>query len=168
MTVAVEPPNAFVKITGRAAVERARDFKALVLRLSQEGVHHFVVELGECPLMDSTFSGVLAGLAAPHFTDQTTLEAERFTLVNANERVTDLLDNLGVLPWIKRIQGDRVLPTSGTDIELELSPYSKHEVTAFCLEAHRILMALKPENVAKFRSVEQLLAAELSASGSPQ
>ena len=161
MTVAVEPPNAFVKITGRAAVEGARDFKALVLRLSDEGVRHFVLELGECPLMDSTFSGVLAGLAAPHFTNQAKLEAERFTLVNANERVVDLLDNLGVLPLITRLQGDQAPPQAATGTELEPAQISRTEIATCCLDAHRILMALKPENVAKFRSVEQVLAAQL-------
>ena len=163
MTVAVEPPNAFVKITGRAAVEGARDFKALVLRLTTEGVRHFVLELGECPLMDSTFSGVLAGLAVAPSTDRARFESKRFTVVNANERVTDLLDNLGVLPLIGRMESNQVLPRPGAAVELTLSHHSRTEVTACCLEAHRILMALKPENVAKFRSVEQVLAAQLSA-----
>jgi anti-anti-sigma regulatory factor len=163
MTVAVDPPRAIVKITGRAAVEGARDFKALVLRLSGEGVHHFVLELGDCPLMDSTFSGVLAGLATTHFHGQSRQASDRFTVVNANERITDLLDNLGVLPLIEQVHV-RMEAGPGEQISLTSDPGSHQEVTACCLEAHRILMALKPENVAKFKAVEQVLVATLRRS----
>ena len=39
------------------------DFKTLVTELRARGVDHYVLDLGECVTMDSTFLGVLAGLA---------------------------------------------------------------------------------------------------------
>lgn len=165
ISVAVEPPTAFIRITGRAAVENSRDFKALVLRLADGGIHHFVLDLRHCVLMDSTFSGILAGLVAPHFTDRATLATDHFTLVAPNERVTDLLDNLGVLPLVRRLDEDPCPNPQSVALDLERGDQTSREVAACCLEAHRILMALKPENVAKFRGVEQVLAAELDLVG---
>jgi len=50
-----------VKITGRANFTFGPDFKTLVSELNQKGYGHFVIDLSECVLMDSTFLGVLAG-----------------------------------------------------------------------------------------------------------
>lgn len=163
ITVAVESPKAFIKIRGRAAVESSRDFKSLVLQLRGEGIRHFVLDLRDCLLMDSTFSGVLAGLIAPPFADPNLLKPVRFTLVEPNERVADLLDNLGVLSLVGRLdtheKDEPSLHTATQDVQP--GQHSKVEVAECCLEAHRILMALKPENIAKFRAVEQVLVAQL-------
>jgi len=37
------------------------DFKVLLAGLAQKGYGHFIIDLSECVLMDSTFLGVLAG-----------------------------------------------------------------------------------------------------------
>lgn len=163
MTVLVEPPTAFIKIVGRAAVEGARDFKALVERLHREGAPQFCLDLSECLLMDSTFSGVLAGLA-------TRLGAEpeqgckRFVLVNPNQRVTDLLDSLGVLSLVSVLSGGHLRQADGLGQEVEVGGSSHAEVAACCLEAHRLLMALKPENAPKFRELTRMLEKQVAAS----
>src|SRR5262245_30366091 len=51
-----------VKVAGRANFSGSVDFKALVTGLWEKGYHHFVLDLSDCLLMDSTFLGVLAGL----------------------------------------------------------------------------------------------------------
>lgn len=165
ISVAVEPPNAFIKITGRAAVEGSRDFKALVLQLAGKGITHFILDLRDCLLMDSTFSGVLAGLVVFSPTDDSSVGKIRFTLVQPNERVADLLDNLGVLSLVQRLDSVETPAPAAHTASQELQPgeHSKTELAECCLEAHRILMALKPENVAKFRAVEQVLATKLGA-----
>jgi len=162
ISVAVEPPAAYLKIAGRAAVESSRDFKALVLKLSATGIRYFILDLRECLLMDSTFSGVLAGLVALPSAQPGTPTLCCFTLVQPNERVADLLDNLGVMPLVQRIQEGDVQTPSVSFEELPPGQHTKAEIATNCLEAHRILMALKPENVAKFRSLEQTLAAQLT------
>jgi len=163
ISVAIEPPNAFVKIAGRAAVEGSRDFKALILQLRAKGIRHFILDLRDCFLMDSTFSGVLAGLVELPPPPGSSNGAIRFTLVQPNERVADLLDNLGVLALIERLDLENA-PMPGAQTvahEIQRADHSKVEVAECCLEAHRILMALKPENAAKFRAVEQILSAQL-------
>ena len=51
---------ACVKISGRANFASSPDFKTLIEQLTQKGYTHFIVDLSECVLMDSTFLGVLA------------------------------------------------------------------------------------------------------------
>ena len=161
ITVAVDPPCAFVRIAGRAAVESSRDFKALVLQLAGQGVQRFILDLKDCLLMDSTFSGVLAGLVAPRTPGATVPTGLRFAVVQPNERVLDLLDNLGVLPLVQRVESATAPPPGTPEQAMPTGTHSKSEVAECCLEAHRILMALKPENVAKFRSLEQVLTTQL-------
>ena len=62
LLVWVEDKNAWIKITGRASFNSSVDFKTLINGLSQRGFCRFVLDLSDCPLMDSTFLGVLAGM----------------------------------------------------------------------------------------------------------
>ena len=164
LTYLVEPPTAFIKIAGRAAVEGARDFKGLVERLNADGIPQFCLDLSECLLMDSTFSGVLAGMAT-RLGDKTPDGCSRFLLVKPNERIRDLLDSLGVLPLVTVIEnqgGSRIGET-----EVAIGGSSKKQVAECCLEAHRLLMALNPENVSKFRELTKTLENQLQASPTP-
>src|SRR6202142_1610143 len=86
----------FLKIEGRANFTFSPDFKTLLTELGQKGYHRFVIDLSECVLMDSTFLGVLAGfgikLNPTGLPDQGGIE-----LLNATERVRELLENLGAV-----------------------------------------------------------------------
>ena len=50
-----------VKIVGRANFTYGPDFKTLLTELVRKGCDHFIIDLSECVLMDSTFLGILAG-----------------------------------------------------------------------------------------------------------
>ncbi|MBL9176171.1 MAG: STAS domain-containing protein [Verrucomicrobiales bacterium] len=162
IVVLVEPPTAYLRVAGRAAVERARDFKLLVQRLNGQGIRKFCLDLTECRIMDSTFSGVLAALAS-ELGPVAEGAGTRFVLVNPNERVRDLLDNLGVLPLVTVLEGTSPEgPTTGAE-ELARGSESRAETTECCLDAHRFLMALSPQNIPKFRDLTRVLEAERSA-----
>lgn len=157
--VLVEPPTAYLRCIGRAAVERARDFRVLVTRLDSEGIRRFCLDLTECKLMDSTFSGVLAALASS-LKPLPGEDCHRFVLVNPNERVRDLLDNLGVLPLVTVLQSaDHAMAVDQAQ-ELSKGPDSAEETRQCCLDAHRFLMALDARNVPKFRELTRVLEAD--------
>jgi anti-anti-sigma regulatory factor len=158
--VLVEPPAAIIKIAGRAAAENARDFQQLIQRLHGDGIARFALDLTGCLLMDSTFSGVLAGLAGELGPDPAK-GCPRFTIVGANSRVLDLLDNLGVIPLVNVIDSHEEGDLTEAE-ELELAQHTKTEMATCCLEAHKLLMKLKPENAAKFRTVTEILEQQLS------
>lgn len=157
----VESPRACVRVVGRAAVEGARQFKVLVQRLESQGIHQFCIDLGECRIMDSTFSGVLAALASDPGSCPAGCDDSRFTVINPNDRVRDLLDNLGVLPLVRVVEGTTLRMPGGGVEEIATPTSSKSESARCCLEAHQFLMDLKPENRPRFAEVTRLLEEQL-------
>jgi anti-anti-sigma regulatory factor len=151
---------ACVKIAGRANFTYGPDFKTLLTELAQSGYSHFIIDLSECALMDSTFLGILAGFglklnqgAAPN--------KHGVELLNPNSRITDLLDNLGALQLFKVTSGTLQLPADvQTQTPDSVNP-TREEITRTCLEAHQSLMAVNPDNVAHFKDVTRFLAEDL-------
>lgn len=146
-----------VKIAGRANFTSSPDFKTLLEELSQKGYRHFIVDLSECLLMDSTFLGVLAGFGMKLNTG-----AEKGIELGApNSRVLELLENLGALHLFKVLEGPLTLPGEFKACTPETSNPTHEEITRTSLEAHQTLMAVNPDNVARFKDVTQFLAEDL-------
>jgi anti-anti-sigma regulatory factor len=151
---------ACVKIVGRANFTYGPDFKTLLTELARKGYGHFIIDLSECALMDSTFLGILAGFglklnqAAPP-------EKSGLELLNPNARITDLLENLGALHLFKIATGTLQLPD---DVQKQtpdsISP-TREQITRTCLEAHQSLMTINPDNVVRFKDVTRFLAEDM-------
>ncbi|MGH8024235.1 MAG: STAS domain-containing protein [Limisphaerales bacterium] len=157
LSVLVGKDFACVKIAGRANFTFSPDFKTLLVELIQKGYGHFIIDLSDCVLMDSTFLGVLAGFGIK--LNQASAPDGRVELSNPNARVTELLENLGVLPLFKIINGS--LQLSGEErVPAPVHP-SHEEITRTSLEAHQALMAVNPDNVLRFKDVTQFLAEDL-------
>ena len=158
LSVWVSDRDAWIRIGGRASFNNSVDFKTLINSLAQNGCSHFILDLTECLLMDSTFLGVLAGLGIkyPHNGDN----HPAFELLNPNHRIADLLENLGVVHLFHIIKG----PSPGRPmqgVEHTTAQDDEGEVTRTCLEAHETLMKINPNNVPKFRDVAEYLAEDL-------
>jgi anti-sigma B factor antagonist len=150
-----------IKIIGRANFTSSIDFKTLVDELLQKGYHYFVLELSECVLMDSTFLGVLAGFGLKMSQAEAEQRAGTIELLNPSQRITELLENLGVLHLFKLNEGP-LTPPQGTETRTHTcGTPNKEEVTRACLEAHRTLMEINPDNVRRFKEVTQFLAQDL-------
>jgi anti-sigma B factor antagonist len=152
---------ACIKISGRANFSSSIDFQTLVRELRQKGYGYFVLDLSECTLMDSTFLGVLAGFGLKNNVAKGNEVPTTIELLNPNERVTELLESLGVLHLFKVAQGPAQPPDGADGRALTSCNPSKEEVTRACLEAHQTLMQLSPENAAKFKEVAAYLAEDL-------
>jgi hypothetical protein len=83
-----------------------------------------------------------------------------------NERVLDLLDNLGISHFFTQIQCPPALSGGFNVTAPAPTPASKEEISQTCLEAHRTLMAVNPDNIPKFKEVTQFLAEDLKKSKS--
>jgi hypothetical protein len=82
-------------------------------------------------------------------------------LANPNARISELLENLGVLPLFKVTTGAVQLPDDAqASAPAPVNP-TQEQITRTCLEAHKILMAVNPENAARFKDVTQFLAEDL-------
>ena len=100
---------ACVKIAGRANFASSPDFKTLLAELVDKGYLHFIIDLSECALMDSTFLGILSQFGMK-LKPADGAGRRGLELLNPNPRVTELLENLGALPIFKIITGELELP----------------------------------------------------------
>jgi anti-anti-sigma regulatory factor len=159
LSVWVKDDLVCIRIAGRASFQCSVDFKTLVNSLRQKGHQRFVLDLVDCPLMDSTFLGVMAGLGLK-FNQQTNGEAPAtIELLNPCPRIADLLENLGIAHLFKIIEGKA--PAAEGNNPVTASNPDRKETTRTCLEAHKLLMELNPENVSKFKDVTRFLEEDL-------
>ena len=149
-----------VKIAGRANFTYGPDFKTLLTELVRKGCEHFIIDLSECVLMDSTFLGILAGFGLK--LNQTGAPDGRgIELLNPNSRIAELLENLGALHLFRVTMGTLQLPA---DVSVQTSDAvnpSRQQITRTCLEAHQSLMAANPDNAGRFKDVTRFLAEDL-------
>jgi hypothetical protein len=152
MSVMVGKQCACIKILGRASFASSIDFKTLVDELRQKGYDYFVLDLS---------LGVLAGLGLKMYGSQKAPSEHIIELFNPNPRVTELLENLGVLHLFKLINGPLNIP-AGTEASTPApATPSQEQVTRACLEAHLTLMEINPNNISKFKDVAAFLAEDL-------
>jgi anti-sigma B factor antagonist len=168
MSVSVGDKFACVKISGRANFTSSIDFKTLINELLQKGYNYFILDLSDCVLMDSTFLGVLAGFGLKVNSPQGDQVQRTIELFNPNPRISELLENLGVLHLFQVSQGSMALPGKTEPIEAPSANPSRIEVTRTCLEAHKTLMNINPENVTRFKDVAAFLAEDLKKLKSAQ
>jgi anti-anti-sigma regulatory factor len=149
-----------IKLAGRANFNSSVDFKTLINELRSRGFQYFILELSECVLMDSTFLGVLTGFGL-EMNPQSAAGSAGIELLNPNARITELLENLGVLHLFKLNEGPLPVPAGAETLDHTPACPTHQEVTQTCLDAHRTLMAVNPDNVSRFKDVAQFLAEDL-------
>ena len=163
LTVAVFDRVVCVKIKGRADFTSSLDLKKLITELRNRGYERFIFELCECLMMDSTFLGVLSGLglkitgvdAAKEKVNGASLE-----LFNPSQRILGDLESLGVA-HLFRVRQATDVPQANFKPVAHDSETTQIDITRNCLEAHRLLMSIQPENVGKFKDVTEFLANDL-------
>jgi anti-sigma B factor antagonist len=158
----------------------SRENSADVARYAQPeiagGKRSFVVDLADCTSLDSTFMGMLIGLA-----QQVRHDVEGcLHVINARGRNAQLLKGLGVHyfcsvseddgPFTQRAasEGCGCPDAAGLtrsdvvyDEELLHLDLSKKELTEHCLEAHTKLCEAGKENKEKFQHVVELMEQKL-------
>ena len=153
-----------IKIQGKATLSSSVDFKRLLTELVNHGTTKIVIDLAECPLMDSTFLGVMAGAGIELREKCKVGEVDQncdgvLRLLNPQERVIDSLESLGMTHLFHVMTASEDQP--GRFEEVKLGEITKLENTRTCLEAHRLLMDLNTTNVSKFQDVATFLAEDL-------
>lgn len=162
LSVLVGKKTACLRVTGRANFAGSPDFKAILNGLADKGYKHFIIDLTDCVLMDSTFLGVLAAFGMK--LNPKGAPTERgIELLNATTRVAELLENLGAVHLFNLKNGPLELPADAQACETESIQPSREEITRTSLEAHQTLMAMNPENVARFKDVAQFLSEDLKS-----
>ncbi|MDP0491252.1 MAG: STAS domain-containing protein [Verrucomicrobiota bacterium JB023] len=131
-----------------------------------DGKPTVVVDLDECPAMDSTFMGTLAGLAL-----QLSEQEGRLAVVGLSERNRDSLSDLGLDALLDLEDEDGGSDWDGRlgEIRSGLQQWDGRNKTAAAaeevLEAHRKLCDVDDRNVKKFGAVLDVLERECEAKG---
>jgi anti-sigma B factor antagonist len=158
---------ACIRITGRANFALSVEFRKLLQHLHGTGHPNVALDLSACQLMDSTFLGVLAHEAGERMVRVGDQSEPGLELWNPGANLRELIDDLGVAHLFKFLDRDTAAQTF--DPAPAAAGASREELTRTCLEAHELLMALNPANVAKFQQAAKYFAEELkrgAASGS--
>lgn len=153
----------WIRCSGKGSFLSSPAVKQCAEHLLQGGARCIVIDLHQCTGMDSTFMGMLAGLAM-RLTKQT--GGGRLEIAGANEKNSNSLEDLGLDAFME-INPEGALWNGQTDsIRARLQHWTGHslgirERSQEVLEAHKILSAANQDNAKKFESVVQLLENEL-------
>ena len=124
------------------------------------GHRDFVVDLADCPVMDSTFMGTLTGVALR----LRELGQGGLHVINCNDRNTGLLEGLGLdqILSLERPEGYVGIDfAADADTELVPEPADKRAATETMIAAHQALVDADPQNFGKFKDVIEYLKQDL-------
>ena len=144
-----------VKVSGRATFECVAPLRDLAAKLDSISFSRVDIDLKECTGMDSTFMGVLAMMA---------LRAKKakavITVWNADEMNKGLLAGLGLKKLFQYQEGVVEMGQFQTGSNTG-TPLNKVENATTVLEAHKTLMDVDSDNVAKFEKVVEFVQKDL-------
>lgn len=156
----------WVRVEGKGSFLNSSGLKEFSREMINRGHREFVVDLRNCPVMDSTFMGTLAGIALR----LREIGQGSLHVTNLNERNGDLLRNLGLdqlfaidLCGIKASEEAASKPAETQPIEAAVVPDRSLQAQTM-LEAHEALVEAAPENLTKFKDVLEYLKQDLDTS----
>ena len=152
--VGVADRTVWVRVEGKGSFQNAGGLKVFGKEMTNRGYRQFVVDLKGCPVMDSTFMGMLTSIAM-HLRE---LGSGQLCIVNLNDRNRDLLTNLGLDRFFNM---DGALGTAPAHAPLPAVTEDKQTRAETMIEAHEAVIAANPANEAKFKDVLDYLKQDL-------
>ncbi len=168
LMVAVVLPRAYVRVQGRGSFQLGTALKKFALSAVSRGCRMFVIDMEECIGMDSTFMGVMAGIAMRL---RKHAEQGEMVIVNLDAKNAGLLKTLGLANVVHMImaplseeQRRRIgLPRNESE-GLERIPTGREDriITArTMLSAHEHLVEASSENEPRFKEVLKYLEEDI-------
>jgi anti-anti-sigma regulatory factor len=148
----------WIKVEGKGSFLNSAGVKEFSKEMVNRGHREFVVDLRNCPVMDSTFMGTLAMIALR----LREIGQGSLHVINLNERNHDLLTNLG-LDQLFSMDACGVRD-GGPAMRNALQPSAPADHTnqaETMLEAHEALVEADPGNLTKFKDVLEYLKQDL-------
>ena len=157
----------WVRVESRGSFKNSPDLQAVAESAVRQGITRIIVDLAECPIMDSTFMGTLTSL---HRSVEK-LPDGGLIVLNANERNLDLLQSLGLDHFFQVDKDGSLLPELRREVDAEIlarakaESLDKSEHAAHVLEAHEALAGANEANRDRFRDVVSFLRSEVGGQG---
>jgi anti-anti-sigma factor len=158
LSVCVRDHVACVRVTGQAKFRAATDFKNLLLQLQRDGCNEIVLDLTQCPLMDSTFMGVMRFVARQCQEARKEGRPCTLKLFHPSDRILEALANFEILSTFTLIEDP---PQFSAFKRIEDGNASKLEMTRTCYEAHKELMDCSEENARRFKDATEFFEKNL-------
>jgi anti-anti-sigma factor len=140
----------WIRVEGRGNFQGSGSLKKFVHAMIQRGYREFIIDLGACEHMDSTFMGTLTGIS------QNLRELGQGSLrtLNVSPRNVELLENLG-LNFLFSVEplGAELKTPAEQGAELMVLPAEIGCEKELVLAAHEALVAANPLNAARFKDV---------------
>ena len=147
----------WIRVEGKGSSTNSAALKEFAKEMIQRGACEFIVDLSDCPAMDSTFMGTLAGISL----SLRELGEGSLSVINLQPRNAESLYSLG----LDKLFNIRVSPIKKDGQALPASPDKDRVASAqTMLEAHEALILTAPENLPKFKDVVRYLEEVLRSS----
>ena len=142
------PDGVLVRIVGKGSFHNSPALKSYVTAKLDEGRRDFVIDLNNCPKVDSTFVGTLMGIAL-----HSARHGGRIWLIRQNPQVHETMESLGLLHVFASSPVPKVFDST-TPLELFAE---KASIRQTMIDAHEAIIEVSPQNAELFRGViEQL------------
>ena len=169
-SVAITDRFAIVKMEGRGSFKISASLKQFGDTIISRRIPLIVVDMTNCIGMDSTFMGVMAGLATRLKT-----QSGKIVMVNCSPRTRGLLATLGLDQLIGTFEightpeiYSAILQGRTPREELEAGSCHEIETVQTMLDAHQNLVDLVPANLPQFKDVLVFLREELNRKSGDQ
>jgi anti-sigma B factor antagonist len=149
------------RLVGRGTFQNSQPLRQFAMEKIDQGQEEFIIDLGACQAMDSTFLGMLAGIGLRLRQRGPTASIH---IVNMNARNLNLLQTLG-LDGLFLINGDAPASLAdadyyqlpGTDITQLKQPLDRGETADLMIESHDNLVRVNPRNTPRFKELARFL-----------
>lgn len=148
-----EASPVILQVRGRASFDTCAPVREFFSNRRSAGQTEFIVDLKDCRGMDSTFLGILAGLA-----NDLTRVGGSITLTRPGETLVAIIQNLG-LDRLLKVVADFENATAGTPLPAQ--SLNEIEQAKLVLQAHESLVAANPATKPNFLDVIEFLKERL-------
>ena len=153
----------WIRVEGKGSFLNSSGVKEFAREMINRGHREFVIDLANCPVMDSTFMGTMAGIALR----LREIGQGSLRVIHLNERNQDLLSNLGLDQLFVIGMGGLPAASAGAAQTEPIKPggnagADRVEQAQTMLEAHEALVEAAPENLTKFKDVLEYLKQDLA------
>jgi len=161
------PEVAVLRVVGPGVCRECGRFENALLQIEALGRPTLVLDLSDCPRVDSTFAGALLRLASRVQERRGNGRPLRVVLAGLKDPVAELLDTLCVGHLFETVP--LPAPSEVKPVTVEDRNRSKEEILALSVDGHERLSELTPENAARFAHLLPMLRGELDGlrSGQP-
>ena len=154
--VTIEGTTALVCLCGRGSFKNSASLKEFGNTALEQHAFTFVINMQRCVGMDSTFMGVLAGLAS-----RSRAKGGKIEMINLSSHTRGLLSTLGLDQLIQTYMTESspeelqklFIEDDANLSSLNTQEPNKQKIAETMLQAHETLVDVCPDNLSKFADV---------------